>query len=214
MSVAWIEERSVLGAIPPQGVALIGDSLAVGLTGPLGQELAPNFSAASKGGTDMKAWLIGGQAQALNQILAAKPVIVLISLGTNDTAPASQPNADTIKTRAAELVAKIRAVGAEPVWLMPGTLPWTTDALVAAVNATGVRRIEQPAEVKKPGDGIHPDGASYKLWAQAIAKSLKSAPAQGVSRRGGLVGGILIIGAAVALLWATLNVRKDDADLG
>lgn len=198
-----------LGAVSPErGVSLVGDSLAVGLTGPLSQELAQyDFHAASKGGTDMKAWLTGFMASALDQVLAAKPGVVLVSLGTNDTAPASQPNADTIKARAAELAAKIRAAGAEPVWLMPGTLPWSTDALVAAVNATGVRKIEQPRGITKP-DKIHPDGAGYKIWSKAIAEELKSVPATGVSKGVGLFGGLLIVAAAVGLLWATLNVGK------
>jgi lysophospholipase L1-like esterase len=209
VSVRWISEPGDVGAVAPSElVALIGDSLAVGLTAPLGQELAPNFTAASKGGTDIKAWLSGFMSGNLKQVLAQKPAVVLISLGTNDTAPASQPNPVTIRERVLELVKRVRDAGAQPVWLFPGTLPWSYDSVRSAVKESGARAIEQPAEVKKPGDGIHPDGASYKLWAQAIAKSLRSPPSAGVSRGGGLLGGILIVAAAVGLLWATLNVSS------
>lgn len=216
-AVRWIVEAGeigTLGVVPSdlsRGVALVGDSLAVGLTPPLSAEFSDlKFSAASKGGTDMRAWLVGGQAPRLDQILSQKPAVVLVSLGTNDTAPASQPNAETIRSRLLELVAKVRASGAEPVWLLPGKLPWSTAALDAAVKESGVSAIEQPAEVQayKKYDPVHPSGEGYKVWSAAIAKSLRTARSTpGVSRGAGLGAGALIIGAGVAILLATLAVR-------
>lgn len=206
--ITWIAESSSLGAISSTDrVALIGDSLAVGLAGPLKTEIQVPFEGVAKGGTDIRAWLSGQMASALNNVLAAKPTIVLISLGTNDTAPASQPNAETIKSRVAALVDKVRVAGSTPVWLLPGPLPWSTDALLSSIAATGVRTIAQP-QVSKP-DKIHPSGEGYKTWAKAIAEDLQSSPSStGLTRRGGILGGALVIAAAVGLLWATLRVGR------
>jgi lysophospholipase L1-like esterase len=213
VSVRWVVEPSAVGVVPSdlsRGVALVGDSLAVGLTPQLTQELSDyDFRAASKGGTDIKAWLTGFMSSNLNQILAGKPAVVLVSLGTNDTAPASQPKPEIIRSRVLELVKRVRDAGSEPVWLFPGTLPWSYESVRAAVKESGSSSIEQPAEVAafKKYDPVHPSGEGYKVWARAIAEKLKTArPSAGVSRGGGLLGGVLIVAAAAGLLWATLRV--------
>lgn len=171
MRVNWV------GAVNGPTV-LIGDSLAVGLAQPLKAEFgAEPFQAFAKGGTAVSQWLNGSQAGELAKALELGPKRVLVSLGTNDTN--SKVPADQLKQQVAALVQKIRDVGAEPVWLSPGKLPWPYPDLIAAVAFSNARVVMQP-DVKK-FDGIHPTGDGYKEWAKAIYQDLNPSATMGTS---------------------------------
>lgn len=193
-----------LGAIGGTTV-LIGDSLAVGLEKPLKVEFGTEpFQAFAKGGTSVAQWNAGSNGTQLTAALALPPKRMLVSLGTNDTN--SKVPADKLKTQVAELVSRIKEHGAEVIWLMPGILPWVSTNLDDAVRATGVRMIQQPPVPKS--DGIHPTGEGYKTWAKSIHDQLTTPQVtQTGGSRMGILSGLLIVGAAAAILYATLNVH-------
>lgn len=204
MPVIWQKPLALrsLGA-PPSGVVLIGDSLAVGLTEPLKTELAAvAFTPYAKAGTAIQSWLAGAQSADLVAALAKTPELVLVSLGTNDTA--GKISTDVLKSRVAELVARIKKAGAKPVWLLPGKLPWPSAALTAAVAASGVAAIDQPPIAK--ADGIHPSGAGYQQWAKTIAQKLKGPAVVGTSERSILAVPGLEKNTTNAFRWALLEL--------
>lgn len=150
----------------PESVALIGDSLAVGLTPPMRAAWSPvPFRSSAVGSTTFASWLFGAQQSELTATLNTHPTILLVSLGTNDLA--GHVRADVLAKRAAELKARAQAAGVDVVWLLPGDLPWPTAELERALRSTGSRVILQPSGLKKP-DHIHPDGQSYGAWARAV----------------------------------------------
>ena len=192
--------RGGLGAVVDPLTFLVGDSLAVGLGAPLTTEFggATNFKYAAKGGTTVAQWLSGSQSGQLTEALKLAPKRVLVSLGTNDTN--GKISAEAMKTQVAALVAKIKAVGAEPIWLMPGKLPWSADQLVAAVSSAQVRVIDPPADIVK-SDQIHPTGDGYKAWAKKIYAELNT-PAPSVSTGAkASIAPLALVAAIVGLAW-------------
>jgi lysophospholipase L1-like esterase len=180
---------------PGDRILLVGDSLAVGLTAPLGAlaaEYGIPFEALAIVGTRIDQW---AQSDALTQALQAfQPTIVLISLGTNDAYMQGTPQQDIGQRQAPymeQLLSKIEQYtrssdyGMGPraiVWVSPPTLP------PAAVSLPSVMRlIESEHQIAFPKikprvafyptqsltlprgpDGIHPVARGYAAWAGAL----------------------------------------------
>jgi lysophospholipase L1-like esterase len=158
------------GSVPAGNVALIGDSLAVGLTPHLRAELAPrSLDARPRGGTTALDWTSGKDAPKLAAALDAHPSLVLISLGTNDTH--GTVTEEKLTERFRLLVERIEAAGAVPVFLEPPPLPWPYQSIARAARAAGARVISGP-NVKMQPDKIHPTPAGSKAWAEHIRREL------------------------------------------
>lgn len=154
---------------------LVGDSLAVGLAPVLGQLAKDNgvvFDSAAKTGSRIAEWAPGGSLNAsLQQKLAARPKVVLISLGTNDEALSQQAAAAEVPKLDA-LIALVKASGAELGWIGPPfPLPF------AANGITTVIRSKVPAShyfasenftIPRAGDRLHPTVKGYAGWAGQI----------------------------------------------
>jgi len=131
-------------------VFLLGDSLAVGLSAPLGalcQESGVPFQSLATVGTRIDQW---AQSQPLADALAAfQPTIVLVSLGTNDAYMLPSPGQDIGARQAPymeQLLSKIeqyphlsdsstgpRAI----VWISPPTLPAAAVSLGPVMQLIG-----------------------------------------------------------------------------
>lgn len=175
---------------PGDRILLIGDSLAVGLTTPLGA-LAKDKGLAFMGlatvGTRIDQW---AQSQPLKDALESfKPTIVLISLGTNDAYMLPPP--DVGQRQAPYLDELLRVIasgftrsedyGMGPraiVWIAPPTLPQAAvslgpvRALIEAQATLLNRRVALfPSErltLARGPDGIHPVVSAYAAWAGAL----------------------------------------------
>src|SRR5262249_34682561 len=103
-------------------VAVVGDSLAVGLDPALGERARDAglvYVARPVGGTSVGSWLAGHEAPILAQVLSARPGYVIVSLGTNDMLLADPARAGT---RGGDLADRIAATGAVVLWILPPTL--------------------------------------------------------------------------------------------
>lgn len=153
-----------------QKLFLVGDSLAVGMNRHfrgLAQKAGVNYSSATKSGTATSYWTTAGFAA---QLQAAKPNLVLVSLGTNDSA-GSRSNA-THSEAIRKLVAMIQAAGAEVFWILPPKLPWK-QSFSDLVRAEGIEAFDSSAlEIPMGPDRIHPTGAGYAGWAGFVWKAI------------------------------------------
>ena len=155
-------------------VLLIGDSLAVGLARPLtselksrGVELRTLARVAANAGQFTEPGGFG--TLGLAELLPAfRPELVLICLGTNDTAPGSSVR-EKLPARFARLRERTRAAGARVVFLEPPPLPWSREPIVQA--AAPAPLISAPAVQQAP-DRIHPTPAGAAAWAAHIRKEL------------------------------------------
>lgn len=176
LAVALLVLLSDTNTSAPHGpVALVGDSLAVGLTPHLRAELAPrNLDARPRGGTTALDWTSGKDKAKLAAALEQKPAVVLISLGTNDTH--GKVTEEKLTERFRLLVERIEAAGAVAVFLEPPSLPWAYDSIARAARAAGGRVIVAPPSgtVAMQPDKIHPTPAGSKAWAEYIRKELDS----------------------------------------
>lgn len=160
-----VGSRSPSRASATGPVAVIGDSLAVGLTPPLKIALGKLGK--------VTGWGIGGSIAAMwtlqvEAVLVTGPRTVIVSLGTNDAQ--SSDALAKFPARIRTIVDKIRAAGALPVLLSsPAKLPAEIDL---ALHATGARVVSPPANIQMQGDGTHPTSAGYQQWAQAIAGAI------------------------------------------
>ncbi|MFA4971580.1 MAG: SGNH/GDSL hydrolase family protein [bacterium] len=169
-------------------VFLVGDSLAVGL-GPYVKKLCTSvgadFDAASQISTTTGFWV--GNAEFKAQIAAFQPTIVLVSLGTNDTAGNTQ--APQLSANIAAMIDIIRATGAIVYWILPPTLPFA-DRFSALVRQTGVPVFESSRfAIPRGPDNLHPTGLGYASWAGVIwqtATCSKEPPAVSLSGLGRL----------------------------
>lgn len=155
-------------------VLAIGDSLAVGLSPYLAQLSSPRrvaFDSLAVVGTRIDQW---SSNPVLQQKLADfQPTLVLVSLGTNDAymlGGASVAEQQRLKLR--DLVAMIKAAGADYVWIGPPTLP-----AAKSPEVLGMIRSEVPSSryyhserlnLPRGPDGLHPTIKGYAGWAGAL----------------------------------------------
>jgi lysophospholipase L1-like esterase len=160
----------------PTRVVLVGDSLAVGLARPLaaelkarGVELRTCARVAANAGQFTEPGGFGtlGLAGLLSDF---KPELVLVSLGTNDTAPGSSVR-EKLPARFDLLRQRASAAGARVVFLEPPPLPWSREPIHRAASHAGAPLLLAPAIEQAP-DHIHATPAGYAAWAKHIAKEL------------------------------------------
>lgn len=149
---------------PARRVLLVGDSLAVGL-GPAAR--ADGATVTAKGGTVARQWISRGWFAAALE--AARPELVLVSLGTNDAT--GQIDAGTFAAQAAQLEQLARARGARLVWLFPPPMPFSLDAIRAGLSRAEIDVLEPPAGLSRSSDRIHLTPAGYAAWWRAVAPS-------------------------------------------
>jgi lysophospholipase L1-like esterase len=168
-------------------VLLVGDSLAVGLTVPLGALCRDNgiaFQAIATVGTRIDQW--ASSPTLLETLKTFQPTIVLVSLGTNDAYMMPSPGQD-IGARQAPYMDKLLSTieSAAPraiVWISPPTLPPaavslpSVMALIESEHQIALPRIKprvaffptQSLTLQRGPDGIHPVASGYAAWAGAL----------------------------------------------
>jgi lysophospholipase L1-like esterase len=157
---------------PPSRVLLIGDSLAVGLASPLKKELAPAvLEVRAHVGSRASDWVSGGKyQQELDSALGTlQPEVVLISLGTNDSAGGGTGYAKHFK----EIADWVRTNGAAPIFLGPPELPWARGEIYVAAEAAGFL-IKAPPGLAHASDGVHLTPQGYAEWAKYLVKTLRN----------------------------------------
>jgi hypothetical protein len=156
---------------PGARVFLIGDSLAVGLDRFLKKFCASKgiqYASDARSGTAAFQWTRAYGLQGKLDTL--KPTVVLISLGTNDTA-GSLPM-ERHKKEIQKLISMIKSVGATPFWILPPKLPWkqTYSQLVRDEKIPVFE--SESINIPMGPDKIHPTGAGYAGWAGMIWQAL------------------------------------------
>lgn len=149
-------------ASAPERALLLGDSLAVGLTAPLGaraKQAGFEFQALAKEGTTIKQW--AASPAVGKEIASFKPTVVFVSLGTNDDV---QGNVVTADTSLQKLLVTLGQV--DLVWI--GSLkPGPVSLMVQQRLGDAYFHSERLALPKTP-DGLHTTPAGYSQWAAAI----------------------------------------------
>lgn len=158
---------------------LVGDSMTVGLNAPLralATDAGVSFGWVGETGTRIDQWASNTSTQGnlLNKALAEKPDVVLVCLGTNDEALKKYGTTDVLtKQRPAidTLVQKIRASGAELVWICPPTNSFMDRPLRDYLKSVaGSRRWFQSEnyDIPRQPDGLHPTVKGYAGWSGLI----------------------------------------------
>jgi lysophospholipase L1-like esterase len=176
-------------------ILLVGDSLSVGLNPPLralAKEAGFEFAHIGKVGSLTNLWANeaeeGGQFSAL--LRSFKPTIVLVSLGTNDEwLPKYNPGKSVLASQRQhvdKLMAKIRAAGAEVLWVGPPAhnQPPALDfreyiqKLIGRTRYFHSERYTIPRQ--PPPDNVpHPTVKGYAAWAGVIWRWLGTGHAPG-----------------------------------
>lgn len=173
-------------AVAPRGrVLLIGDAFAVGLTKPL-QALGLSLDALAVVGSNVEYWTATG-SEALQAQLAARPGLVLVSLGSGDAySPSDQ--FERLQGSIRELLARLTASGTAVVWLGPPSLP--SQHVNEPVNVRRLEAMRQTVEstqyatwidsagltLPRVADGLHLTDAGYATWAEILVRELAMSP--------------------------------------
>jgi lysophospholipase L1-like esterase len=149
---------------PPQRVALIGDSYAVGL-GPELQKLLPTFQYAGVVGTRTDQWANHSAAcgSCGDWLTTFKPTVVLVALGVNDGVTPNPANYQT-------LVRALHGIGARVVWIQP---PAAVNAPAARAVITSLGVQEVPGPTLPMANSLHPTPPGYATWARDIAWAIR-----------------------------------------
>ena len=173
VALAWLaRSRRSLVQLPQRGrVALIGDSLAVGLASPLHKLTASDGGALLPLGrisTTITMWAHGD----FSTVAAFAPDVILVSLGTNDAALARPQD----EQRQLEiLLASLTRLGVPIVWIDPPELPTLPRSATVRWMLDDAQRVH-PFErfrsdtlmIPRQGDQVHPTPAGYGLWAATL----------------------------------------------
>ena len=170
--VGWLflRKKDAPSVKAPSHVALIGDSLAVGLGTPLMKELAPAKLVVNAHVSARASDWLGKYNQELEYVLnMIKPEVVLISLGTNDSAAGGTGFVKDFKA----IADRIQAKGATPIFLGPPELPWAREGIYVAGEAAGFL-IKAPSGLAHAPDGVHLTPQGYAEWAKYLGKTLRN----------------------------------------
>lgn len=158
---------------PGERLLVIGDSLGLGL-GPylaaLAREQKSSTEVLAKVGTRIDQW---ANSQALEDALARKPEVVVVSLGTNDAYMVDALNRQ--KAHLHKLIDKITAAGATLAWVGAPKLP----ALQRAPDTDLLDYIKQAVpeghyfascehNIERGPDRLHPTARGYANWASLV----------------------------------------------
>jgi len=154
LGVVLLVSRRAKASETAGGVALVGDSYAVGL-GPQLEKLLPGLRYEGHVGSNTAQWASGAYGATLADF---RPGTILVSLGVND---GQNPNVENYRA----LVQRYQSGGARVIWIEP-PLGINVPAVRNAIKSLGVKTV--PARLMPmAADGIHP--ASYSGWAGEIA---------------------------------------------
>ncbi len=167
-------------------IAIIGDSLAVGLSPKLSkiakEQNIPFFSGGA-GGSSIHQWSIGTSIKSwnlkeiVNSLNAFKPTIVLISLGTNDANGIDSFGSQVEKTIKTDIETLLKKVNASVIWIAPPNIKVfnSMPKIRQYIYDAGVPVFESDKfDIKLGSDGIHPTSEGYLTWANVIWKTLAS----------------------------------------
>jgi lysophospholipase L1-like esterase len=166
--VASVKRRPKLSA--ESRVLLFGDSLAVGLHQHM-RSLAEESGVAAYTGKG----IVGSRIDQWDDdpwldatLDEFQPTLILVSLGTNDEA--TSPGAvERQAPHLAVLLDKLRATGAEIVWIGPPDLPFPRQGVSDMVRENVPYYFESEAiDIPRAPDHLHPNAAGYAGWAGAI----------------------------------------------
>lgn len=160
---------------PLQRVLLVGDSMGQGLTAPLKALVEANggvFSASAKQSTRIDQWASSSTevgASLEERLVAFKPTVVIVALGTNDeymTTSAVAKQATHVET----IQKKVAASGAALLWIGPPSLPKPTNGITPMLAQRVGESFFHSEQLSIPriGDQIHPTTPGYKQWAAAF----------------------------------------------
>jgi lysophospholipase L1-like esterase len=153
---------------------LFGDSLAIGLTPFLGKLATSDngvaFVGIGKVGSTVRDW--SGQTALAGQLrtaLAARPTVVLCSLGTNDEA-LTPDSARSELPLVDALIETARSTGAELGWIGPPTLQKTNGFSQMLQTKLPQNRYfhSEKFDIPRASDGLHPTVKGYAGWAGQI----------------------------------------------
>lgn len=151
-------------------VILIGDSLADGLSAPLGalaRAAGASFWSDGRVSTTTAQWVSNGWLAAA---LASKPDVVIVSLGTND---AVKTDLAAVKRSIQAAAQMLKDSGARVLWILPPTSRLANaDAVRAMISDTGVDTLYYVPDLRD--DGEHPTVPGYgdlaaHAWARVAA---------------------------------------------
>lgn len=169
VSVLLLAPRAT-GGTPPPRLLLVGDSLAVGLTGPLASIARARrgaFSAVAAQNTTAAHW----QARIDDARVAFEPDAVVFSLGANDCAAGARQACAAFEAHVRTLNARASRDGARVIWLCPAWLEYAP-TIRAKLHTVGVEVFEPPPGLRLSADHIHPTPAGYQAWAEAIQREV------------------------------------------
>ena len=172
LTMAGKTAEATKGDKKPERVLLLGDSFANGLTAPMRSAATAagwDFRVLAKDGTRIDHW---AQSEGLTKLLTEyQPTLVFVVLGTNDEYMGPGV-VDSRREAMHALLSKITVAPGfrEVVWVGPPTIPrpsnGVTDMLKDALEPAYFD--SRALEIPRAGDGLHPTGAGYKKWAEAI----------------------------------------------
>jgi lysophospholipase L1-like esterase len=149
---------------------LIGDSHAEGLAPPLGALAADQhvpFKAVYLRGSRIDQW--ASSTKLTDALQSFHPTLVLISLGTNDEYMQGTDVPARQRPYAEQLLQKLRAAGAEIVWVGPPRLPRPTNGIQAMLQQVAPAYFPSHAiDIQQGPDRIHATARGYAGWAGAL----------------------------------------------
>ena len=158
---------------PLSSVALVGDSLGVGLGPPLAAELAPaKLVTQAHVSATARDWATGKYAPELDAVLAKKPDLVLVSLGTNDTVPPGKELSLELPENFKTIADKVRKAGAKPVFVIVNQ-SWSLQRVEEAAALAGAKLLQASGLSRNPGDPVHLTGNGYAAWAKIVASEVR-----------------------------------------
>jgi len=179
-ALAYVLRRpKQVGLRPHDRVFVFGDSICAGIAGPLGvladRELI-QIASDSVVGSTISDWATKPSFRAkIDSAVSSNPTIVLIVLGTNDSAmSAAALDADLPKS--SDLVRACSAGGAKVWWVLPPGLPQFPNRarVVAAVSGGGVRTIVTDGlSCARAPDHVHFTPVGYQCLSEHIWAMLK-----------------------------------------
>ena len=150
-------------------IMLVGDSLAVGLSTPLGalsKDAKILFDPLATVSTRIDQWAQSGTL--VDHLASFKPTLVLVSLGTND----EYLSGDAVSRQRPYLEQLLsRFQGTDVVWIGPPTLPKPTNGIVPMLQARLPSSHYFPSHtltIARGPDQIHPTAKGYAAWAGAL----------------------------------------------
>lgn len=151
-------------------VLLVGDSLAVGLTGRMreraGKAGTSVFASDAENSTMITQW---APHRFPANVTSQKYDFVLVSLGTND---ATRQDIGPVKSALDKIVVDAAASGAKLVWLGPPALPSripNAEAMRQMIRDTGVMYYPTDRQsFARSSDGVHFTPKGYSDWADAV----------------------------------------------